>query len=105
MQATVLVSFSGDRQYEFRLAASGGKPMSADDAQQWLSGEWTEFGCVPSNPVGKVLLIDKILLVAQYAGEKRFAEAGDWAQHYARAVVAILGRNTVHVDVAQHVVG
>ena len=30
----------------------------------------------PSNPVGKVLIIDKILSVARYGGEARFADGG-----------------------------
>ena len=52
--------------------------------------------------MSKVLRLDKVLLVAQYAGERRFAEAGDWAKNYARAVVSALGRDNVLVDIAEH---
>ena len=104
MPYTVIVSFARDRQYEFRFLDSDKDLFTPEQAQEWLGHEWEDLDCVPTNPVGKVLRLDQVLLVAQYAGEKRFGEAGEWAQRYARAVVAVLDRATVHVDVAEHAV-
>lgn len=104
MLYTVTVSFARDREYVFKFQDSTALPMR-DEAQQWLDQEWSDLDCVPSNPLGKVLTLDKLLSVAKYAGEKRFAEGGLWAQEYARAAIAALGRDTVRVDVAEHVVG
>ena len=104
MPYTVIVSFSRDREYEFKFQDGIALPAH-DEAQQWLDQEWSELECVPSNPLGKVLTLDKLLSVAKYSGEKRFAEGGPWAQDYARAVIAALGRNTIRVDVAEYVVG
>lgn len=104
MPYNVIVSFARDRQYEFKFLDNDKDLFTPDQAQEWLGHEWEDLDCVPTNPVGKILRLDKVLLVAQYAGEKRFAEAGDWAQRYARAVVSVLDRDNVLVDVAEHVV-
>jgi len=104
MPHIVIVSFARDRQYEFRFLDNDKELFTPEAAQEWLSREWEDLDCVPTNPVGKVLRLDEVLLVAQYAGERRFSEAGDWAQRYARAVVGALNRDNVFVDVAEHVV-
>lgn len=102
MSYSVTVSFSRDRQYEFKFLDNDQDLLTSAQAQDWLDREWEDLDCVPTNPVGKVLRLDKVLLVAQYAGERRFAEAGDWAKNYARAVVSALGRDNVLVDIAEH---
>jgi len=102
MAYNVTVSFSRDRHYEFKFLDNDANLFTSAQAQEWLDHEWEELDCVPTNPVGKVLRLDKVLLVAQYAGERRFSEAGDWAQRYARAVVSALDRDNVLVDVAEH---
>ncbi len=104
MPYTVIVSFARDREYEVKFLDSDKTLFTPEQAHAWLDHEWDDLDCVPTNPVGKVLRLDKVLLVAQYAGEKRFAAAGEWAQNFARAVVAVLGRDTVHVDIAEHAV-
>lgn len=105
MRGTVVVSFAGDRDYEFRIAAGDNNPLTAEDAQLWLAQQFEEFGCASRSLVGKVLTLDKVLEVAREAGEKRYAEGGAWAERYAHAVVAALNRETVRVDVAQNTVG
>ena len=104
MPYNVTISFSRDRQYEFKFLDNDAELLTPAQAQEWLDHEWEDLDCVPTNPVGKILRLDKVLLVAQYAGEKRFADAGEWARRYVRAVVAVLSRESVHVDVGEHVV-
>jgi hypothetical protein len=105
MHYIVIVSFARDREYEIKSAKGDANPFTPEQAHQWLAKEWTDLGCIPTSPVGKVLNLDRILLVAEYAGEKRFAEPGEWTRRYAAAAVAVLGRDTVRVDVTEHVVG
>jgi hypothetical protein len=104
MSGTVMVSFAQNRAYEFRIPA-GDKPLNAEDAEQWLTEQFEEFGCTPRSLVGKVLAVDKVLGVARAAGEKSFSERGAWAERYARAVIATLKREHVRVDVAENTVG
>ena len=105
MRGSVIVSFGRDREYEIKVSGDGNNPQSAEDAQQWLTQQWEEFDCTPRSLVGKVLAMDRVLQVAQEAGEKRFAEGGAWAQRYAASVLSALGRETVRVDVAEESVG
>lgn len=55
--------------------------------------------CVPTNPVGKILLVDMILNVAKYGGEERFKAQGEWVQRFVNAVAASLKRAVVRIDV------
>ncbi len=105
MRGTVTVSFAPEREYELRVAGNDKNPLTREEADLWLSQQWEELDCTPRSLVGKVLTVDKILQVAQEGGETRFAKAGSWAERYAKAVVAVLDRDTVRVDVAENTVG
>ncbi len=105
MRGTVTVSFAPDREYELKVPASDKTPLTAEEANLWLTQQWEALECTPRSMVGKILTMDKILQVAQEAGEKRFAGADPWAERYARAVIAVLERNAVRVDVAASTVG
>ncbi len=59
----------------------------------------TEFGCEPIRPTGKVLLLDKILGIADAAGETHFQQDSEWGKLYAQAVSSALDRTGVRVDV------
>ena len=101
MSSIVTVVFDRSRDYE--LIAHAG--LSREDANRWLDAQWEALECEPTNPMGKVLVLDRILGIAQYAGEKRFASQGEWAQQYASAVAAVLDRPAVRVDISDRVVG
>lgn len=98
-----IVSVVFDRNREYELIAHAGS--SHEEANDWLNAQWAELECEPSNPMGKVLILDKILSVARHGGEKRFAEPGEWSQRYANAVATVLERPVVRVDVADRSVG
>lgn len=105
MSYTVIVSFSRDQQFESRFLDNDSALFTPEAAHQWLDQEWERLECEPASPVGKVLRLDKVLLIAKNAGLKRFTANREWAERYARAVVAALERNTVHVNVAEYEVG
>ena len=75
----VTVAFRADREYEFHVHADDIAGLTKDAAREWLQEEFDELECTPSNPVGKVLVLDVILNVAKYGGEQRFAQGGEWA--------------------------
>ena len=101
----VIVSFDRDREYEIMLHDGDIQGMDRDRARAWLAGEFEEMGCIPSNPTGKILLLDMILNVAMDGGEERFEAGGEWARNYAIAVAVSLERPVIRVDVAHFVVG
>lgn len=96
----VIVTFAKDKQFEFKMSDGELGGRSAEDARRWFDKEFADLECEPTNPVGKVLIIDKILSVARYGGESRFIEGGGWAHDFACYAAAALGRDTIRVDVS-----
>ena len=98
MTAQVSIRFGPDVTVEFRV------PFASDAADQaqardWLDRTYHEFGCEPTRLTGKVLLLDKILAIADAAGEKHFQRNAGWGELYAQAVTSALHRTHVQVDV------
>ncbi len=103
--STVTVVFRADREYEFHVHADDIAELTKDNARHWLHAEFDELECTPSNPMGKVLILDVILNVAKYGGEARFAQGGPWARNFATCVAVALDRPAVRIDVPGFVVG
>lgn len=99
MYCDVYVSFGSGQEYEFKLHDAdlrGGAEM----ARRWLDEQFVTLGCEPSNPVGKTLIVDKILAVASALGNKVFGRGEEAAHQFARNTALALGRETIRVDVA-----
>ncbi len=100
MRSQVIVSWGENAVYPISLDEV--QPMPHDVARQWLDHQFTEFGCEPLRPTGKVLTADKVLAVADAAGETYFSDASRqaWAHEFARAVSSALSRPVVRVDLS-----
>ena len=96
----VTVVFGKDREYQYKLSPEELAESSPEEARRWFDREFSELKTDPVNPVGKVLIIDKILDVARGGGEQRFADGQNWATTFARYTALALGREMVRVDVA-----
>lgn len=105
MAQTVIVSFGTNQEYEFTVQDADVAGIGKDQARAWLSKEFEDLECTPSNPMGKVLVLDMILNVAKYGGESRFEQASDWAKRFAVITAAALDRPAIRVDVSAFVVG
>lgn len=105
MRHQVIVSFGKDRDFEYKLTDADMQGRNPDGARQWFAQEFDTLECDVANPMGKVLLVDLILSVAKYAGEKCFREERDWAENFARNAAVLLGRDLIRVDVANYTVG
>lgn len=99
MRSQVTVIWSPTASYPLDLEEV--QPMPHELARSWLDDQFLFFGCEPIRPTGKVLTADKILVVAQAAGEERFRDPAHsaWAMAFARAASAALGKPVVTVDV------
>jgi hypothetical protein len=102
MRSEVTVTFKDAA--PLRMDLDRAEPMAQDAARLWLDRQFTEMGCEPLRPTGKVLAADKVVVVAQAAGPSKFAESG-WAQQFARAASAALDKPVVHVDVPSLTIG
>lgn len=100
---TVVVA-SGER-YEFELHDADLAGLDGRKAQEWLGQEFEAAGCVPTNPVGKLLLADKILCLAKTQQEPAWAEPSPWAKQFVRAAAAAIGRAVLTIDLGNHSLG
>ena len=96
MISEVIVRWSSEQ--EFRADVDKLAPMGNDEARRWLDEQFTALDCEPLRPSGKVLLADKVLVVAREAG-LRHLEDTNWFETYARAAHAVLSRPLIKVDV------
>lgn len=99
MRSQVTVSWGPSASYPFDLEEV--QPMPHDLARVWLDEQFTTLGCDPIRPTGKVLTADKILRVAEAAGEDHFRDVAHrpWALAFARAASAALAKPVVSIDV------
>lgn len=100
MRSQVTVTWGDPSTYRFDLEEV--QPMPHEQARVWLDEQFTAFGCEPIRLTGKVLTADKILAVAQAAGEARFRDAAhrEWAMGFALAASAALAKPVVSIDLA-----
>lgn len=105
MQVHIKVTFGPGRDYEFRFPSADLADGTAEAARHWFEEQFNALDCQPLNPLGKVLVLDRILCVAREMGERPFASADTAAQTFARNVALALRRDTVTVDLAALAVG
>jgi hypothetical protein len=100
MRSQVTVTWGDPSNY--RLDLEEVQPMPHEQARAWLDEQFTAFGCEPIRLTGKVLTADKILAIAQAAGEERFRDTPhrEWALTFALAASAALAKPVVRVDLA-----
>jgi len=93
-----VVTVTLDNNQEFRFELDGVEPMAHEEARRWLDNEFTRMECEPLRASGKVLMADKVLVVAAAAGASLLGDRA-WLANFARATSATLARPVVRVDV------
>ncbi len=97
MRSEVIVQL--DAGQEFRISLDALTPMPPDLARVWLDQQFVALECEPIRATGKLLSADRVLCVAQGAGAGRLADRA-WANEFARAASASLGRPSLRIDVS-----
>jgi hypothetical protein len=105
MGCHITVNLSNGDSHEFELSDADLAGMDARQAQDWLGREFEAAGCVPTNPVGKLLLADKVLVLARTQPEQGFAQPTPWVRDYLRATACAIGRAVITIDLAKHSLG
>ena len=96
MRSEVSITFKNQPPVQIEL--NDAQPIPAEAARQWLDAQFTEMGCEPLRPTGKLLTADKVVVVAEAAGPHKFADS-QWAHEFANAATAALGKPMIHIDV------
>jgi len=105
MSRHVIVSFGPGTEFEFKVPAVDLAGHTAEAARKWFDREFIALECDVPSPIGKVLIADRVLSVAKYAGAERFRDQREWAEEFARNTAAMLDRDLVRVDVPNYTVG
>jgi len=82
---------------EFSFNTDGKVPLASDVARKWLDEQFVALQCEPLRASGKLLLADKVVVVAREAGVRHFSDAA-WGAAFAAAASAVLGKQLLHVD-------
>ena len=104
MPYQVTVIFELGREFIFEFSSAEIEAGTPEEARRWFDREYANLAVAPGSPLGKVLIIDKILDVARYGGVKRFLDDPSWAERFARSAAQALGRNPVRVDVSAYLI-
>ncbi|HLW05362.1 MAG TPA: hypothetical protein VKY38_07305 [Azoarcus sp.] len=98
MSRKVIVLF-GEEIRTFSVEDAAWEECSVDKARTWLLDAFDAFGCVPPNPMGKLLSVDLILGVARAAGMARFDTDPLWGGEFALAASRVRDVTVLEVDV------
>ena len=102
MGCHVTIIAGNGKQYEFQLRKADLSGLDAREAHDWLTQEFEKAGCVPTNPVGKLLLADKILCLAQTRSDADFAGPSPWANDFLRAAAVAADRDRLTIDLGNY---
>lgn len=97
MRSNVIVIFNPRQSLEWPLDVTLDR-QAGEAARSWFEKTWEELGCEPLRASGKVLLLDKILGVADALGYQGLAGDAARADEFARHVVLALEKPRVTVD-------
>lgn len=86
-----------DERTEWRFELDHTSPLSPHEAREWLDAQFIALESEPLRATGKLLLADKVLVVARDAGPRLLNDAA-WGTQFARAASAVLGKPVVVVD-------
>lgn len=95
MRSQVSVSFKNTAPFKIELTPE--QALEREAARKWLDDQFTSLECEPLRATGKLLMADRVVVVAQAAGPAKFADPA-WALAFAQAASSVLGKSVINVD-------
>jgi hypothetical protein len=95
MRSQVSVTFKDTTPVRVELGPE--QALDREVARKWLDDQFTEMECEPLRATGKLLMADRVVVVAQAAGPTKFADPA-WALAFAQSASAVLGKQVINVD-------
>jgi len=105
MSCRITLLFSDGQELETLVTDAEVARYTHDSAHQWLGREFEEAGCVPSNPMGKLLAADKIVTLAKSRTRAVFESNSAWVRDFFAATAAALDKPVVTINLIDHVLG
>lgn len=94
---------TGEKQ-DFHLTESELAMFSVGSAQEWLAREYDKAGCEAVSPVGKVLLVDRILQLGALQPAAGWTAPSTWIRQYLCASARAMGRPALTIDLAHYAI-
>lgn len=104
MRSLVTIVFSSRQTLEQNVDIEPSAQASAS-ARDWFDATWVRLGCEPLRPSGKVLLLDKVLGVADALGYQALSQDEAAASEFATQAAFALQKPRITVDLPGSVVG
>jgi hypothetical protein len=96
-----LILKNGER-HEFPLGAEDLAAFDSAGARHWISEAFFQAGLESPNPMGKLLLVDQILLLALNFKPADFDPLTPEARRFLCAAVQAMGRPSLTIDLAAY---
>ena len=98
MRNEVIVVLDPEREYHMETESLA--PLSPELARKWLDEQFVSLECEPLRATGKVLLADKLVVVAREARHHPdLFDSEQWRNTYAVAAQAVLSKPLICVYV------
>lgn len=105
MTCHVSVVFDDGQRIDYEVHDAEIARFSREEAKNWLGREFEAAGCVPSNPVGKLLLADRIIGLVKEQPKRDFDPPGPWMKDFLAATAAALACPVVTIDLGADTLG
>lgn len=92
---------SGER-YDFALGADDLAAFDSASARHWIAAAFLEAGLETPNPMGKMLLIDQILMLALNFKPADYNPLTPQARRFLCAALQAMGRPSLTIDMAAY---
>lgn len=98
MRSNVTIIFSAKEQLVYDNVIPAER-IDESEARQWLIDKWTELECEPIRQSGKVLLLDRILGIADQIGYQWMKDHPERAEVFAEKCSIALDSEVVKIDI------
>lgn len=92
---------SGER-YDFPLAAEDMAAFDSQGARRWIAEAFQAAGLETPNPMGKLLIIDEILLLAENFKPADYNPATPEVRRFLCAALKAMGRPSLTIDLVAY---
>ncbi|MCM2309477.1 MAG: hypothetical protein ABIK82_05110 [Pseudomonadota bacterium] len=102
MDHQVSVVLKNGERYDFPLGAEDLAAFDPASARHWIAAAFLEAGLETPNPMGKMLLVDQILLLAMNFKPSDYKPLAPEARRFLCAALQAMGRPSLTIDLAAY---
>ncbi|MBI3094187.1 MAG: hypothetical protein HYY97_04885 [Rhodocyclales bacterium] len=102
MDHQVSVVLKNGERYDFPLGAEDLAAFDPASARHWIAAAFLEAGLETPNPMGKMLLVDQILLLAMNFKPSDYKPLTADARRFLCAALQAMGRPSLTIDLAAY---